>query len=168
MFVPDADAEVEGAPGSPLDVRCLDANKDYIIVTWKQPAVDGGNSIFGYFVDRSVSPAKTLNIVWELGNKLREHELFFPHLCRCEVGTNRWIQCNDTPVKFARFPVTGLVEGRSYIFRVRAVNSSGMSQPSRVSEPVAAMDPADRARMRGTASMAVWSTADVSPPQFVL
>lgn len=68
---------------------------------------------------------------------------------RCEVGTNHWVQCNDTPVKFARFPVTGLVEGRSYVFRVRAVNKSGMSRPSRVSEPVAAMDPADRARMRG-------------------
>lgn len=73
-------------------------------------------------------------------------------MCRCEVGTNRWIQCNDTPVRFARFPVTGLVEGRSYLFRVRAVNNSGMSLPSRVSDPVAAMDPADRARMRGTAT----------------
>ncbi|MEQ2246535.1 Myomesin-1 [Ilyodon furcidens] len=71
---------------------------------------------------------------------------------RCEVGTTHWVQCNDTPVKFARFPVTGLVEGRSYIFRVRAVNKSGISRPSRVSEPVAAMDPADRARMRGTSA----------------
>uniref|UniRef100_A0A3P9J4E2 Myomesin 1 n=1 Tax=Oryzias latipes TaxID=8090 RepID=A0A3P9J4E2_ORYLA len=122
VFVRDADAEVEGAPGAPLDVRCLDANKDYIIVAWKQPAVDGGNPIVGYFVDR------------------------------CEVGTTHWFQCNDTPVKFARFPVTGLVEGRSYIFRVRAVNKSGMSRPSRVSEPVAAMDPADRLRMRGTST----------------
>lgn len=67
-------------------------------------------------------------------------------LCRCEVGTTHWAQCNDTPVKFARFPVTGLVEGRSYVFRVRAVNKAGMSHPSRVSEPVAAMDPADRTR----------------------
>ncbi|KAM9839522.1 myomesin-1 [Aulostomus maculatus] len=122
VFVRDADAEVEGAPGAPLDVCCLDANKDYIIVSWKQPAVDGGDAILGYFVDR------------------------------CEVGTNHWIQCNDTPVKFARFPVTGLVEGRSYVFRVRAVNKTGMSRPSRVSEPVAAMDPADRARMRGTSA----------------
>ncbi|KAM4543913.1 myomesin-1 isoform 2-T2 [Fundulus diaphanus] len=122
VFVKDADAEVEGAPGAPLDVYCLDANKDYIIVAWKQPAVEGGNSILGYFVDR------------------------------CEVGTIHWIQCNDTPVKFARFPVTGLVEGRSYTFRVRAVNKSGISRPSRVSEPVAAMDPADRARMRGTSA----------------
>ncbi|XP_056440362.1 myomesin-1 isoform X1 [Gadus chalcogrammus] len=122
VFVRDADAEVEGAPGAPLDVRCLDANKDYVIVSWKQPAVDGGNSILGYFVDR------------------------------CEVGTNHWIQCNDTPVKFARLPVTGLVEGRSYAFRVRAVNKSGMSHPSRTSEPVAAVDAADRTRMRGTSA----------------
>uniref|UniRef100_A0A8B9HBV8 Myomesin-1 n=1 Tax=Astyanax mexicanus TaxID=7994 RepID=A0A8B9HBV8_ASTMX len=116
VFVRDSDAEVAGAPGAPLDVYCQEANKDYVIVTWKQPAVDGGNSILGYFVDR------------------------------CEVGTTHWSQCNDTPVKFARFPVTGLVEGRSYVFRVRAVNKCGMSHPSRVSEPAVAMDPADRAR----------------------
>ncbi|XP_046879448.1 myomesin-1 isoform X9 [Hypomesus transpacificus] len=122
VFVRDADAEMEGAPGAPLDVRCQDANKDYVIVTWKQPAVDRGSSIMGYFVDR------------------------------CEVGTTHWSQCNDTPIKFARFPVTGLVEGRSYMFRVRAVNKSGMSRPSRASEPVAAMDPGDRARMRGTSA----------------
>jgi len=67
---------------------------------------------------------------------------------RCEVGTSHWTQCNETPVKFARFPVTGLIEGRSYIFRVRAVNKAGISLPSRVSEPVAALDPADRARLR--------------------
>lgn len=51
-------------------------------------------------------------------------------------------------MKFARFPVTGLIEGRSYIFRVRAVNKAGVSLPSRVSEPVAALDPADRARLK--------------------
>lgn len=55
LYLLDADAEVEGAPAAPLDVRCLDANKDYIIVAWKQPAVDGGNSILGYFVDRLVN-----------------------------------------------------------------------------------------------------------------
>ncbi|KTG36020.1 hypothetical protein cypCar_00035563 [Cyprinus carpio] len=117
----DADAEIAGAPGAPLDVHSLDANKDYVIVSWKQPAVDGGSPILGYFVDR------------------------------CEVGVTHWVQCNDTPVKFARFPVTGLVEGRSYVFRVRAVNKVGMSHPSRVSEPVAAMDPADRTR-KGTSA----------------
>ncbi|KAG6923358.1 myomesin 1 [Chelydra serpentina] len=126
VFVRDADAEMPGAPASPLDVECLDANKDYVIISWKQPAVDGGSPVLGYFIDK------------------------------CEVGTTHWSQCNETPVKFARFPVTGLIEGRSYIFRVRAVNKAGISIPSRVSEPVAALDPADRARLRSHPS-APWT-----------
>uniref|UniRef100_K7FDM6 Myomesin-1 n=1 Tax=Pelodiscus sinensis TaxID=13735 RepID=K7FDM6_PELSI len=126
VFVRDADAEIPGAPASPLDVECMDANKDYVIISWKQPAVDGGSPVLGYFIDK------------------------------CEVGTTHWSQCNETPVKFARFPVTGLIEGRSYIFRVRAVNKAGISIPSRVSEPVAALDPADRARLRSHPS-APWT-----------
>ncbi len=70
-------------------------------------------------------------------------------LYRLEVGTHHWTQCNDTPVKYARFPVTGLIEGRSYTFRVRALNHSGVSRPSRASDTVVAMDPSDRARLRG-------------------
>ncbi|XP_041849030.1 myomesin 1a (skelemin) isoform X2 [Melanotaenia boesemani] len=119
VFVKDADVEVEGLPVAPLDVKCHDANKDYVVVTWKQPAVEGSSPILGYYIDR------------------------------CEVGTHHWAQCNDTPVKYARFPVTGLVEGRSYVFRVRALNKTGVSRPSRVSEAVVAMDPSDRARLRG-------------------
>uniref|UniRef100_A0A672GA61 Myomesin 1a (skelemin) n=1 Tax=Salarias fasciatus TaxID=181472 RepID=A0A672GA61_SALFA len=118
VFVKDADVEVEGAPVAPLDVRCHDANKDYVVVTWKQPAVEGSSPILGYYIDK------------------------------CEVGTHHWAQCNENPVKYARFPVTGLVEGRSYIFRVRAFNQEGVSRPSRVSEPVIAMDPSDRASLK--------------------
>uniref|UniRef100_A0A8C7ZPC2 Myomesin 1a (skelemin) n=1 Tax=Oryzias sinensis TaxID=183150 RepID=A0A8C7ZPC2_9TELE len=120
VFVRDAEVELEGVPVAPLDVRCHDANKDYVVVTWKQPAVEGSSPILGYYIDR------------------------------CEVGAHHWAQCNDAPVKYARFPVTGLVEGRSYMFRVRALNSAGVSRPSRVSEAVVAMDPSDRARLRGT------------------
>ncbi|XP_029309187.1 myomesin 1a (skelemin) isoform X2 [Cottoperca gobio] len=126
VFVRDADVEVEGLPVAPLDVCCHDANKDYVVVTWKQPAVEGSSSILGYYIDR------------------------------CEVGTHHWAQCNDAPVKYARFPVTGLVEGRSYTFRVRALNKAGVSRPSRVSEAVVAMDPSDRARLRAGPS-APWT-----------
>ncbi|TWW73605.1 Myomesin-1 190 kDa connectin-associated protein 190 kDa titin-associated protein [Takifugu flavidus] len=126
VFVRDADVEVEGVPVAPLDVCCHDANKDYVVVTWKQPAVEGSSSILGYYIDRR------------------------------EVGTQHWAQCNDVPVKYARFPVTGLVEGRSYIFRVRALNKAGVSRPSRVSEAVVAMDPSDRARLRAGPS-APWT-----------
>ncbi|RXN21633.1 M- striated muscle-like isoform X2 [Labeo rohita] len=126
VFVRDADVEEEGVPVAPLDVRCHDANKDYVVVTWKQPAVEGSSSIIGYLIDR------------------------------LEVGTHHWAQCNDTPVKYARFPVTGLIEGRSYTFRVRALNNSGVSRPSRASDPVVAMDPSDRARLRAGPS-APWT-----------
>ncbi|XP_056148751.1 myomesin 1a (skelemin) [Lampris incognitus] len=126
VFVQDAEEEVEGVPVAPLDVHCHDANKDYVVVTWKHPAVEGSSPILGYYVDR------------------------------CEVGNHHWAQCNDAPVKYARFPVTGLVEGRSYIFRVRALNGAGVSRPSRVSEAVIAMDPSDRARLRADPS-APWT-----------
>ncbi|XP_031418958.1 myomesin 1a (skelemin) isoform X2 [Clupea harengus] len=126
VYVKDADVEVEGAPVAPLDVRCHDANKDYVVVTWKQPAVEGSSPIVGYFIDR------------------------------CEIGTTHWAQCNETPVKYARFPVTGLVEGRSYTFRVRAISKAGASRPSRVSDTVVAMDPSDRSRQRAGPS-APWT-----------
>uniref|UniRef100_A0A8C3PBY8 Myomesin 2 n=1 Tax=Chrysemys picta bellii TaxID=8478 RepID=A0A8C3PBY8_CHRPI len=118
MFVRDADALIAGAPGAPMDVKCYDANRDYVIVTWKPPNTASESPVIGYFVDR------------------------------CEVGTENWVQCNDAPLKICKYPVTGLFEGRSYIFRVRAVNKSGISRPSRVSEAVAALDPVDLDRLQ--------------------
>ncbi|NWQ72034.1 MPSF protein, partial [Neopipo cinnamomea] len=116
LFVKDADALIAGAPGAPMDVKCHDANRDYVIVTWKPPNTTSESPVIGYFVDK------------------------------CEVGLENWVQCNDAPVKICKYPVTGLYEGRSYIFRVRAVNSAGISRPSRPSEPVAALDPVDLER----------------------
>lgn len=54
VSLPDADVEVEGVPVAPLDVCCHDANKDYVVVTWKQPAVEGSSPIQGYYIDRYV------------------------------------------------------------------------------------------------------------------
>ncbi|XP_059240444.1 myomesin-2 [Mustela nigripes] len=118
MFVRDADPLVTGAPGAPMDLQCHDANRDYVIVSWKPPNTTTESPVIGYFIDR------------------------------CEVGTDNWVQCNDAPVKICKYPVTGLFEGRSYIFRVRAVNSAGISRPSRVSEAVAALDPIDLKRLQ--------------------
>lgn len=63
-FSTDADAEIEGAPASPLDVVCVDANKDYITVSWKQPAVDGGSPILGYFIDKLVLIPTLIRVIW--------------------------------------------------------------------------------------------------------
>ncbi|XP_033872956.3 myomesin-2-like [Acipenser ruthenus] len=118
IFVRDAESTVVGAPGAPMDIKIHDANKDYVIVSWKPPNITSDSPVIGYFVDR------------------------------CEVGTENWIQCNDSPIKICKYPVHGLFEGRSYMYRVRAVNNKGISRPSRVSEAVAALDPADLARLQ--------------------
>uniref|UniRef100_UPI00358E19DF myomesin-1-like n=1 Tax=Myxine glutinosa TaxID=7769 RepID=UPI00358E19DF len=115
VFVQDAEAFVAGAPGAPLEVTCQDINRDYAVICWKHPSDDGGSTITGYYVERR------------------------------EQGHNEWQRCNTTPTKLARFPVTGLSEGRRYEFRVRALNQRGLSRPSRVSEPITTLDPTEQA-----------------------
>lgn len=48
----DADPLVTGAPGAPMDVHCHDANRDYVIVTWKPPNATKESPVIGYFIDR--------------------------------------------------------------------------------------------------------------------
>uniref|UniRef100_A0A674F392 Myomesin 2 n=1 Tax=Salmo trutta TaxID=8032 RepID=A0A674F392_SALTR len=108
---------VPGSPGAPMDIKIHDANRDYVIVSWKPPNTTTEGPIIGYFVDR------------------------------CETGTENWVQCNDSPIKICKYPVPGLFEGHSYYFRVRAINSKGISKPSRMSDPIAALDPTEFERL---------------------
>ncbi|KAG7462769.1 hypothetical protein MATL_G00188190 [Megalops atlanticus] len=117
VFVQDGPPPVPGAPGAPMDIKIHDANRDYVIVSWKPPNTTTEGPIIGYFVDR------------------------------CEVGTENWTQCNDSPIKICKYPVSGLFEGHSYYFRVRAVNAHGISRPSRMSDPIAALDPTEFDRL---------------------
>uniref|UniRef100_A0A8C6KQ71 Myomesin 2 n=1 Tax=Nothobranchius furzeri TaxID=105023 RepID=A0A8C6KQ71_NOTFU len=119
VSVADGPPPVARAPGAPMDIKIHDANRDYVIVSWKPPNTTTEGPIIGYFVDK------------------------------CEVGTENWTQCNDHPIKICKYPVSGLFEGHSFYFRVRAVNSSGISKPSRMSDPIAAMDPTELERLHG-------------------
>uniref|UniRef100_A0A672ZU33 Myomesin-2-like n=1 Tax=Sphaeramia orbicularis TaxID=375764 RepID=A0A672ZU33_9TELE len=118
LFVSDAAPTAAGAPGAPMSVKAYDINSDYVLVAWKPPNTVNEAAITGYFVDR------------------------------CEAGSDTWVQCNDAPVKICKYPVHGLSIGRSYHFRVRAVNSAGMSRPSRKSDKVTAIDPAESERLQ--------------------
>uniref|UniRef100_A0A8C2EUR2 Myomesin 2 n=1 Tax=Cyprinus carpio TaxID=7962 RepID=A0A8C2EUR2_CYPCA len=122
VFVDDGPPPVPQTPGAPMDIKIHDANRDYVIVSWKPPNTTTEGPIIGYFVDR------------------------------CEVGTETWMQCNDSPVKICKYAVQGLFEGHSYYFRVRAVNSRGIGRPSRMSEPIAALDPTEFERIHGVPS----------------
>ncbi|NWR06579.1 MYOM3 protein, partial [Paradoxornis webbianus] len=110
VFVRDAAAPTAGAPGSPLNVRCHDVNKDCLILSWVPPSDDGGSPILGYLIER------------------------------CVAGSEEWEQCSAQPVKSCRCPVLGLAEGQTYQFRVRAVNRAGTSHPSKASDPVTTHD----------------------------
>uniref|UniRef100_M4AJ29 Myomesin 2a n=1 Tax=Xiphophorus maculatus TaxID=8083 RepID=M4AJ29_XIPMA len=118
LFVSDAPASVKGAPGAPMSVKAYDVNSDYVLVAWKPPNTVNEAPISGYFVDRSVT------------------------------GTDTWVQCNPAPVKVCKYPVSGLDVGHSYYFRVRAVNSAGISRPSRKSGKVTAIDAAESQRLQ--------------------
>lgn len=48
----DAAPSVAGAPGAPMDVTVSDANKDYVLISWKPPNTTNEPHITGYFVDR--------------------------------------------------------------------------------------------------------------------
>uniref|UniRef100_A0A8C4HXX3 Myomesin 2a n=1 Tax=Dicentrarchus labrax TaxID=13489 RepID=A0A8C4HXX3_DICLA len=118
LFVSDATPSAPGAPGAPMSVKAYDINSDYVLVAWKPPNTVNEAAITGYFVDR------------------------------CEAGSDTWVQCNDAPVKICKYPVHGLSVGRSYHFRVRAVNSAGISRPSRKSDKVTALDAAESERLQ--------------------
>ncbi|NXT62559.1 MYOM3 protein, partial [Chaetops frenatus] len=111
VFVRDAAAETPGAPGSPLNVKCHDVNKDCLVLSWVAPSDDGGSPILGYLIER------------------------------CVAGSEQWVQCSAQPVRSCRCPVLGLAEGQMYQFRVKAVNKAGTSLPSKATDPVTTQDP---------------------------
>uniref|UniRef100_A0A8C5MXJ4 Myomesin 3 n=1 Tax=Leptobrachium leishanense TaxID=445787 RepID=A0A8C5MXJ4_9ANUR len=110
MFVKDAEPENIGAPGAPLCVRCHDIHKDCLLLSWTPPSDDRGSPVCGYYVER-----------WD-------------------KSSNQWICCNEKPTKICRFPVSGLTEGETYRFRVKAVNQAGVSLPSKATKELRMTD----------------------------
>ncbi|XP_039218954.1 myomesin-3 isoform X2 [Crotalus tigris] len=117
VFVRDAAAATAGAPGSPLLVQCHAVNKNTLILSWVPPSDNGGSPIIGYYIER------------------------------CEMDTDEWVPYNEQLVKTCRSPVLGLTEGKTYQFRVKAVNCAGISNPSKASSPVTMIDPNEAKRL---------------------
>ncbi|XP_037684110.1 myomesin-3 [Choloepus didactylus] len=111
VFVRDAAAENPGAPGSPLSVRCLDVNRDCLILTWTPPSDTRSSPITSYSIER------------------------------CQGESGEWVPCHEAPGGTCRCPIQGLIEGQSYRFRVRAANRAGSSLPSKPSELVVTGEP---------------------------
>lgn len=102
-----------GPPSPPQDLHVTEAARDHVSIAWKAPERNGGSPVTGY------------------------------HIELCEAGTEKWMRINSRPVKELKYRAgeeEGIVPEKKYIFRVRAVNSIGASEPSDISESVYAKD----------------------------
>lgn len=57
-----------------------------------------------------------------------------------QKGEDKWERCNDFLVPVLSYTVRGLTEGKNYAFRVKAENAAGVSEPSRNTLFVKALD----------------------------
>ncbi|XP_018789320.1 PREDICTED: twitchin isoform X17 [Bactrocera latifrons] len=111
--------------------------------------------------------AESVHLKWERpeddGGEPIEHYV----VERMDTETGRWV-----PVCTSKLPeaeVTGLVEGKQYMFRVKAVNAEGDSEPLVTETSITAKNPYDAADAPGKPRISDWSAshADLSwrPPQ---
>lgn len=95
--------ELEGEVKAPLPPRLVhvcEKSDTYVVLSWSEPEPRGREPLT-YNVERSL------------------------------VGKNSWeLASLDMVVNSPRFPVYDLVKGKKYLFRVRAVNKYGVSDPS--------------------------------------
>lgn len=95
-------------PGAPINFTFDEIRNTSVVANWEPPEDDGGSEILNYILEKK-------------DNK------------NDEIG---WITVTST-LKGTSFPVTKLIEGKEYIFRVTAENKFGCGPPC-ISEPLLA------------------------------
>nr|XP_034332878.1 twitchin isoform X27 [Crassostrea gigas] len=95
-------------PFPPSMPKCIEQDRDHIIIGWEPPENDGGNPVQGYIVERK------------------------------EPKSNRWTPINRGLVKDCEFEDEKVTEGKEYEYRVLAVNEAGNSEPSVPCKPITA------------------------------
>ena len=107
-----ADGIILGRPSRPLGpIVISDVHAKRAKVEWKKPEDDGGSPVTGYVIERQ------------------------------DVETGRWVPCGEVGPEDTSAVVEGLTEGKSYKFRVKAVNGEGESEPLESEEPITAKNP---------------------------
>ncbi|XP_078277083.1 immunoglobulin-like and fibronectin type III domain-containing protein 1 [Rhinoraja longicauda] len=98
-------------PGPVAIPKILNANSKSVTLSWTAPKKAGGSRVIGYVVEKR------------------------------KKGSNTWSVVTEAPVTEKKWTVTDVVEGLEYEFRVTAVNSSGLGEPSCETDPVFAREP---------------------------
>lgn len=96
-------------------VSHIDAETSSLTLAWYGSTFDGGSMVTGYVVEMSSWPITS---------------------SRTPPDASDWQILNSETRMSTSFVVKGLDKDKEYIFRVKAVNIQGHSEPSKVSEPV--------------------------------
>jgi len=100
------------APSAPRDLSITTVMATSIALEWRIPATDGGGFITGYVVEQSSNGGSSWSTSVVTGTGGRAGGIWYT-------------------------TVYSLVSGREYLFRVRATNSAGNSEPSVATSPQA-------------------------------
>ncbi len=123
------DITVLGKPGKPKGPLNVDkVHKKGCSLNWKPPDDDGGTPIECYEIEKM------------------------------EEGTGRWDSCGRTQGKQTSFDVTDLTPGKKYLFRVKAVNKEGDSDPLETTKSTLAKDPYDEPGKPGRPNVTDYDT----------
>ncbi|KAI3353519.1 hypothetical protein L3Q82_020041, partial [Scortum barcoo] len=95
-------------PGPAYDLSFSEVRGHSLVILWKAPVYTGASAVTGYFVDMA------------------------------KKGLSDFVTLNKEAVNHRYLQVTGLKEGETYVFKVRAVNAQGVGKSSQLSEPVCA------------------------------
>lgn len=87
-----------------------DWSKNHADLKWERPANDGGSPITGYIIEKK------------------------------DRDTGKWVKAAEVAGNKCEGKVPDLVEGKTYQFRVKAVNKAGPSKPSVATENFLAKD----------------------------
>lgn len=93
-------------PSVPLDLQIVDVTKSSVSLHWEKPLHDGASRLTGFVIEA------------------------------CKVGTDRWSTVATTKASVSRHTIQSLTENDQYLFRIRATNSRGASEPMDITSPV--------------------------------
>lgn len=97
-------------PSVPLNFHVVDVTKSSVTLQWEKPLHDGGSRLNGYAIEA------------------------------CKVGTDRWSAVATAKASASKQTIQSLVENDQYLFRIRATNSRGASEPVDTVTPVTIQD----------------------------
>ncbi|KAF2885739.1 hypothetical protein ILUMI_20443 [Ignelater luminosus] len=119
--IADVEVIVLDVPSPPGGpLKVSDVHANGCKLNWRPPADDGGNPVEKYVVEKM------------------------------DEATGRWVPAGETDGPNTSLNVDGLVPGKKYKFRVRAVNKQGKSEPLQTTQAIEAKNPFDEPDKPGT------------------